>query len=100
MSLNSSAVIQNNTLTENNAAWDVYDIYEMSIIQLKNVAFTQNNFKGRLLAMISNCGAIIQNNIVIENNVPWAVYHLEIMSSTQLNDVLFTETISREVCSL
>ena len=51
-SLNSSAVIQNSALTENDAAWDVYDIYEMSIIQFKNVAFTQNNFKGRLLAMI------------------------------------------------
>ena len=36
---NSSAIIQNNTLIENNVSWAVYDIGQSSAIQLNQVTF-------------------------------------------------------------
>ena len=87
MRSNSSAIIQNNTLTENNVSLDVYLIMT-STIQLNDVAFIRNNFKQTLLVMESNSSAIIQNNTLTENNVSFWVYLLR-TSNIQLNDVAF-----------
>ena len=46
---NSSAIIQNNTLTENKFSWSVFDIENNSIMHLKNVIFTKNKLMGALL---------------------------------------------------
>ena len=91
MTSNSSAIIQNNALTGNNLAKNVYNLYEASTIQLNDVEFTRNNIKGRLLDMASSCSAIIQNSIIIENKVEWNVYVVSQMSSIQLYHVRFTQ---------
>ena len=88
ISSNSSAIIQNNTVTENHFLGVVYGILKNSVIQLNNVTFTRNKLKTRLLILFSNSTAIIQNNTLMENYVVWTVYSLW-NSTIQLNDVRF-----------
>ena len=74
----------------------VYALSGMSSIQLNDVAFSRNNFKGSLLAMRSNCSAIIQNNTLTRNNISWIFYCLYGMSTIQLNDMEFTRNNFRK----
>ena len=90
ISSNSSAIMQNNTLTENNVSLSVYGVFSNSTIQLNNAGFTRNNIMRELLHMSSNCNAIIQNNTLTENLVSWEVYYLSKESAIQLNNVGFT----------
>ena len=69
MRSNRRAIIQNNTFSENNVSMSVYALSGMSSIQLNDVAFSGNNFKGILLAMRSNWSATIQTNTLTGNKV-------------------------------
>ena len=91
MQSNSSALIENNLLTENNVSKAVYILSSMSTIQLQNVTFTRNNLMQDLLYMQSNSSAIIENNLLTENKVSRAVYILSSMSTIQLQNVSFTQ---------
>ena len=82
---NSSAVIQNNTLTENKVS-SVSDIRESSTIRLNHVTFIRNNIS-RLLLISSNSRATIQNNTLTENKVSNTVYNIQESSTIQLNHV-------------
>ena len=92
---NSSAIIQNNTLTENNFLSIVFDIESNSIIQLKNAIFTKNKLMGPLLLLGLSSSAIIHNKTMTENkdsyfmsfSVP--VYYIFESSTIQLNHVTF-----------
>ena len=86
---NSCAIIQNNTLIENNISYVLYRLYRYSIIQLDHVVFIQNELGRWFLAIESNCTAIIQNNSLIENNVSFAIYYIEEKSTIQLINVTF-----------
>ena len=90
MESNSSAIIQNNTLTENNVSFPVYYLYDRNNIHLNHVTFTRNKFLGNLLVMESNSSAIIQNNTHTENNVSFPVYYLSDGNTIHLNHVAFT----------
>ena len=90
MKSNSSAIIENNILTENNVNQSVYGLSSMSTIQLHHVTFTRNKLMKYLLYMESNSSAIIENNIFTENNVTQSVYGLSSMSTIQLHHVTFT----------
>ena len=90
MKSNSSVIIQNYTLAENNVLLAVYAVLRMSSIQLNNVTFTQNNFELALLYLSSNSSAITQNNTLTENSLSCYVYYLRMTSTIQLNDVAFT----------
>ena len=48
----SSAKIQNNTLTGNNASHAVYYLERMNTINLTNVTFIQNKFRQNLLHVV------------------------------------------------
>ena len=76
MRSNPSAIIQNNTLTENSVVWDVYRLDMMSNIQLNDEAFTQNNFKGNLLIILSNRSAKVKNNAIIGNNINGRMFNV------------------------
>ena len=89
MESNSEAIIQNNTLTENNVSYTVYDLSNASTIQLNNIAFIRNRMMGNLLYLESYSKAIIQNNTLTENNVSYAVYGLLNASTIQLNNIAF-----------
>ena len=91
ISSNSSAIIQNNTLLENDISWRVYDIRESSTIQLNHVVFTRNKLKRSLLFISSNSSAIIQNNTLLENNFSQAVYEIQKISTIQLINVAFIQ---------
>ena len=78
---NSTAIIQNSTLTENNVSRAVYSIYDMSNIQINNVAFTRNNITEFLMIIFWNSSAIIQNSTLTENNLSIALLHMQSMSS-------------------
>ena len=91
ISSNSSAIIQNNTLLENDISWRVYDIRESSTIQLNHVVFTRNKLKRSLLFISSNSSAIIQNNTLLENNFSQAVYEIRKISTIQLINVAFIQ---------
>ena len=94
--LNSSAILQNNALTENNLVWGVCFLREMSSIQLNDMTFTRNNVTRRFLFVTLNSSAILQNNTLTENNLGFIAYYLRKMSSIQLNDMTFTETMLRD----
>ena len=93
----SKAIIQNNTLTENNASLPVYHVEERSSIQLNNAAFIRNRLMRSLLYVKSNSGAIIENNTLTENNAPLPVYYVEERSSIQLNNAAFIGNRLRSV---
>ena len=69
ISSNSSAIIRNNILIENNISFVVYAIMEKSSIQLNDVAFTRNKLEEALLWIKWNCRAIIDNNTLYTINV-------------------------------
>ena len=77
---NSSAIIHNNTLIENNVSGTVCYIQTSSTLQLNHVGFTRNKLAG-LLWIDSNSSVIIQNNALIENKFSWGVYFI-LTSST------------------
>ena len=87
---NSVAVIQNNTLTENNFSWTVFDIEENSSIQLNHVTFIRNRLMCNLFRIKLNSSAIIQNNTLTENNVSYKVYEIIENSAIRLYYVTFT----------
>ena len=97
MKSSSKAIIQNNTLTENNASLPVYHVEERSSIQLNNAAFIRNRLMRSLLYVKSNSGAIIENNTLTENNAPLPVYYVEERSSIQLNNAAFIGNRLRSV---
>ena len=76
MRSNSSAIIQNNTLTENNVSFSVYFLVT-STIQLNDVAFIRNNFKQTLLFMRSNSSGLVKNNTIIGNNMNGRVFDVQ-----------------------
>ena len=84
----STAIIQNNALTENYVLEAVYNLSGMSKTQLDDVIYTHNNFTQYLLKMQSDSSAIIQNNTLSENTVLESVYNLS-MSTIQLYNVAF-----------
>ena len=86
--LNSRAIIQNNTLTENNVSYIVYGILKSSIIQQNHVTFIRNKMR-YLLGLSSNSSAMIQNNTLTENNVSYEVYSIHKSSIIQQNHVTF-----------
>ena len=71
----SHAIIQNNTLTENNFSSTVFDIEDNSIMQLNHVTFIRNSMMG-LLRIYSNSSAIIQNNTLTENSISFALCYI------------------------
>ena len=90
MESNSSAIIQNNTHTENNVSFPVYYLSDGNTIHLNHVAFTRNKLMRNLLVMESNSSAIIQNNTLTENNVSFPVCYLNDGNTIHLNHVAFT----------
>ena len=84
----SSALIQYNTLTENNVSWTGYYLDENSAMQLINVKFIRNRFKV-LLNINNNSSALIQNNILTENHDSWGTYDLYKNCAIQLINVKF-----------
>ena len=63
---NSSAIIQNNTFTENNTSLLIYHVSDRSSIQPNNVVFVQNRLMKDLLVVESNSSPIIKNNTLTE----------------------------------
>ena len=63
---NSSAIIQNNTFTENNASLLISHVNDRSSIQPNNVVFVQNRLMKDLLVVESNSSPIIKNNTLTE----------------------------------
>ena len=99
MTPNSSAIIQNNTLTENNFGLDetVYGLSENSTIHLSNIVFIRNRMDV-LLYLNSSSSATIQNNTLTENtfgldpesnSVGAGVYILYYNSTIQLKNAMF-----------
>ena len=88
---NSTAAIQNKTLTENNISLDVYFISEMSTIIIKNTAFTRKNLRCGLLCMIINSIANIQNKTLTENKISWPAYYVFGMSTIIIKNAAFTQ---------
>ena len=89
MSLNSSAIIQSNTLTENNVSWPVFCVNKTDAIKLSNVVFTRNNFMMYMLCLSSHSSATIQDSTFIENNISWNVFSLKKASNIWMNSVVF-----------
>ena len=85
---NSSAILQNNTLLENNFSKGVYAIEKSSTIQLNHVAFIRNKLKW-VCFIWSNSGAFIQNNTLLENRFSRSVrvYDTRKSSTIQLINV-------------
>ena len=73
---NSSAIVQKNTLTENNVSGTVYDVYWMSTIQLKDVNFTRNNLKKYLLHLSLKSSATVKNNTITANSIYYGVFNV------------------------
>ena len=90
LALNSSAILQNSTLTENNLGVEGYQIREMSSIHLNDMIFTRNNVTRQFLDVTLNSSAILQNNTLTENSLGFEAYYLRTMSSIQLNDMTLT----------
>ena len=90
MESNSSAIIENSIVTENNVSTTMYFLLSMSRIQLHNVTFTRNKLMNDLLAIVSNSSAIIENRIVTENYISRIIYFLLSMNRIQLRNVTFT----------
>ena len=88
---NSSSIIQNNALTENNTTYTVYFLLEININQLNRVTFTQNIFMKGLLDMRPNSRTMTQNNSLTVGIVSFTVYVLSEMSTIKLNNVAFTQ---------
>ena len=99
MTPNSSAIIQNNTLTENNFGLDetVYGLSENSTIHLSNIVFIRNRMDV-LLYLNSSSSATIQSNTLTENtfgldpesnSVGAGVYILYYNSTIQLKNAMF-----------
>ena len=86
----SNAIIQNNTLTNNNVSKAVFNLFGKSRIQLNDIVFTRNKLMQPLLYMESNSRAIIKNKILTENIVSRAVYIFSDVSTIQLLNVTFT----------
>ena len=63
---NSSAIIQNNTFTENSASLLISHVSDRSSIQPNNVVFVQNRLMKDLLVVESNSSPIIKNNTLTE----------------------------------
>ena len=87
--LNSCAVIQNNTLIENNVSWTVYGLLKSSTVQLNRVAFIRNMLGSWLQWILLNSSAIIQSCILLENYYPLVLFRVEVSSTIQLNHVAF-----------
>ena len=85
---NSRAIIQNNTLTENNVTLGGYYLYMNCTIQLSNVKFIRNRF-GLLLYIACNSSAIIQNNALTENYFRPIGYYVFMNCTIQLSNVKF-----------
>ena len=66
--INSSSIIENDTLTGNDISLTVYYIRESSTIQLNHVTFIRNKII-QLLGIYSNSSALIQNNTLTENDI-------------------------------
>ena len=64
---NSSAIIQNNTFTENNVSNVGFRLLKNCSIRLSNVKFIQNRLH-QLLDIDDNSSAIIQNNTLTKNS--------------------------------
>ena len=69
MALNSIAIIQNNTLTENNLLFAAYNVVKNSTMQLINVTFIQNVLLRNLLNIVSSCRARLINNRMVGNSL-------------------------------
>ena len=67
--LNSNAIIQNNTLTENKVSFPVYYVAVRSTIKLYNVALFRNRLMQNLLYMILYSHAKLINNTVTGNDM-------------------------------
>ena len=87
---NSSALIQNNTLTENHVSWGGYELVQNCAIKLSNVKFIRNRFASFLI-IVNNSSALIQNNTLTENNVSWGGYYLYKNCAIQLSNVKFIQ---------
>ena len=86
---NSSAIIENNTLTDNNASLPVYYVEGRSSIQLNNAAFIRNKLMGSLLVTWLYSRATIQNNTLTENDASFLLYYVKERSSIQLINTVF-----------
>ena len=69
MALNSIAIIQNNTLTENNLLFAADNVVKNSTMQLINVKFIQNVLLRNLLNIVSSCRARLINNRMVGNSL-------------------------------
>ena len=67
---NSRAIIQNNTLIENNLQFAQY-VKKNSIVQLINVTFVRNVFLGNLLNIFSSCSTSLINIRMVGNSLDW-----------------------------
>ena len=74
---NSSALIENNTLTDNNASLSLYYVEEKSSIQLNDAVFIRNRLMGNLLIVTSSSSSIIENNTLTDSNASLPVYYVE-----------------------
>ena len=106
---NSTAIIQNSTLLENDFSWlkvewitkiffnllvsrhrrGTYDVRESSTIHLYHVAFTRNKLVLSLFFIASNSSAIIQNNTLLQNKFSETVYEIRKISTIQLINMAF-----------
>ena len=67
---NSRAIIQNNTLIENNLQFAQY-VKKNSIVQLINVTFVRNVFLRNLLNIFSSCSTSLINIRMVGNSLDW-----------------------------
>ena len=77
---NSTAIIENNILTENNVSRIVSLVSNMSGIELRNITFTRKILMQGLLEIQANSFAMIENNILTKNNVSRTVHSSETIS--------------------
>ena len=87
----STAIVQNNTFSENNVSKSVFNLFRKNRIQLNYIGFTRNKVMENLLYMGPNYSAIIKNNMLSENIVSGAVYISSMVSTIKLHNVTFTE---------
>ena len=85
---NSSVIIQNSTVTENNVTVVGYNLDKNCTIELINVKFIRNSFLQFLFIILYNSNAIIQNNTLTET-VSWQGYTLHENCTIQLSNVKF-----------
>ena len=90
MIINSIAIIQNKTLTENKISWPAYYVFGMSTIIIKNAAFTQNNLTIGLLLMSGKSKTTMQDKTLTENNMLFTVYGVSVMSTIIIKNAAFT----------